>query len=460
MPLRFLWVSEGGRGSAISRRRLDNLRAQEVRLAGAAHLVVIPQLFGEVSGVVAIKKLLLRKLDLAQRLVRDPEALVLIGQDDVQLCGRFLEELEALLREAPQGWRTLHLCAGYMWGRSSNRRALDSSLPDLVPEDPEWRVPARGRRGRRFINLFAPAWPGGPLALLVRREGVSTLLEDLARTKEDTPDDVSLYEIATEHDYLVRGSLLCHEREQGGSQHAAHLQPPLLVGVAALFVAVFAPPPRAKLAAIVTAVVAGLVLVAQHALRRAPPASEAPELVRPPLAAARCPSAIWLPPAERVLPWEQWLARLQEAAEIGGWVPPPPLGTSSEAFDFAILEPRPERGERACWWLPEDVLSVGAPCSFLPCAFAPGHAAARAVATAVKTARECGVEDEDYLASLPDAVLCEWLSGTREKNWSQEASLREACTSAALSLEDTRFFALRRRVRARPKALPPTTKRR
>jgi hypothetical protein len=196
------------------------MRRQEAALAGNIYLHVVPQLWGERSTVVAIKKLLLLKLRVGMALTSRPDTLVLLTQDDVHLCGDILPELRLSLAELPADWRTLHLCAGYLWGRSFEKSRLDATLPSTVPERPEWFVPQRGRRGQRLINLFAPAWPGGPLAMVIRRKDIPSLLHDLEeKTALETPDDLSLQIVARPQDFLQRGVLLCHEREQGASQN-------------------------------------------------------------------------------------------------------------------------------------------------------------------------------------------------------------------------------------------------
>ena len=215
-----LWITEGGKSSVIAQRRLANLRLQEEQLHPSLYLVVISQNFSDTkSRNSCIKELLLEKLSWGLRLAPRDDSLVLISQDDAQLCGQFIPELESLLYEAPEGWRTLHLCPGYMWGRVTNKTRLDRDLPSLVPADPDWVVPVNKKVGSRFATLFEPAWVGGPLAFLIRKRDIESLLLQLRSTNQDTPDDMTLVHKATPNDYMLRKDLLCHEREQGGAQN-------------------------------------------------------------------------------------------------------------------------------------------------------------------------------------------------------------------------------------------------
>ena len=219
-----LWITEGGRSTVIAERRLSNLRLQEEQWHPSLYLVVIPQIFSATqTRNFCIKQLLLEKLSWGLRLAPRDDSLILISQDDAHLCGQFIPALESLLNEAPEGWRTIHLCPGYMWGRMTNKPRLDRDLPSLVPADPDWVVPMINKVGTRFATLFEPAWVGGPLAFLIRRRHIESLLLQLRATSPDKPDDLTLVHTSTPNDYMLRKDLLCHEREQGGAQTSTRL---------------------------------------------------------------------------------------------------------------------------------------------------------------------------------------------------------------------------------------------
>ena len=89
----------------------------------------------------------------------------------------------------------------------------------MVPPDPEGPIHDSKKVGDRFSHLFEPAWPGGPLATIMRRSSIHEVLNDIATLApgEDVPDDVTLTMIAGDRDFLQIAPVLCHEREQGGT---------------------------------------------------------------------------------------------------------------------------------------------------------------------------------------------------------------------------------------------------
>lgn len=217
-PVPIVWITESGVSDKISERRHNNLLKQEKSLAPHVSLHIIPQIKAR-SKKHATKRLLLIKLKKARELTDDPNTLIMITQDDVQFCKEFIPQLGKSLRELPSDWRLLHLCAGYLYGRGrgkDNRSKLDAELPNVVPLDPEGAIPADKRVGR-FCRMFAPAWPGGPVAFILRQRNISDILESIRRMApgEGIPDDVTLFKIAGDGDYMQMSPVLCHEREQG-----------------------------------------------------------------------------------------------------------------------------------------------------------------------------------------------------------------------------------------------------
>ena len=182
------------------------------------YLHVVPQITGYYRKPLLTRELLAIKLRKAMELMDMPEGLVLLTQDDVNFCLNFLEELERSLDEMPKDWRILHVCAGYMWGRKTNKPKYDSQGdPPYIALDPEKKIPAEQILSRRLARVFAPAWPGGPLAMLIRRKDIPDVLRDLDNINKMLPDDISLVEIAGDRDFMQLSPLLCYENEQGGT---------------------------------------------------------------------------------------------------------------------------------------------------------------------------------------------------------------------------------------------------
>lgn len=104
-------------------------------------------------------------------------------------------------------------------GREYNKHHLDAELPLVVQPDPEGPIDDSKKVGVRFSHLFVPAWPGSPLAMIMRRSSIHDVLNDIAKLahSESVPDDVTLTMIAGDRDFLQIEPVLCHEREQGGT---------------------------------------------------------------------------------------------------------------------------------------------------------------------------------------------------------------------------------------------------
>lgn len=423
-PPYLLWISEGGRRTKQASRRLANLRQQEAALAGNVFLHVVPQLWGEESTVVAIKKLLMLKLHVGLKLASSPETLLLLTQDDVQLCGDVLPELRLSLAELPSDWRTLHLCAGYLWGRSSEKARLDAELPDVVPERAEWFVPRRGRHGERLINLFAPAWPGGPLAMIIRRKDVPSLLRDLEETAPEMPDDLSLQRVARPQDFLQRGVLLCHEREHGASQNtqgrlAGLRQSLAAVGAAAALVSACLAR-RASgarlgfaLLALMFAVVLGLLLLPRLRLSSGASVTIIPPS-EPEFDLTLTEAALLAPTVHSSV---EAAANAMGISQSCSALPPGAsrllTGLSKLYRDGGCLQSSGELTQ-------SDLPPAGCLCrlgcaennpAFFPLAAMPGSALVLSAALAMLRADRCGVTDEETLLWIPSRVIAVALSG-------------------------------------------------
>ena len=215
---KFIWISEAGAfGTDVSQMRCKNLREIEKSIQAHTILDIIPQV-KSTDKIAAIKEVLINKLERALDLSNDASALYIITSDDVHFCKRIIPELEKSLELLPRDWRSLHICPGYLWGREKNKPHLDIELPDLIDFDPEGPVPREKIVNTRFSHLFEPAWVGGPLAFVAKHSGIKSILKDIKSKASgaDIPDDVTIFKIATNNDYMMLDPLLCHEREQGG----------------------------------------------------------------------------------------------------------------------------------------------------------------------------------------------------------------------------------------------------
>ena len=150
--------------------------------------------------------------------------------DDFHCSVDFLEELNRTVSVLPADWRCLHLCPGFLWGRSIFRekgKGDDFRVGELVPE--------RGMGGLNGLEVDASGryfkgcgsglwngkylWLGGPIAVLVRRESIASLWEDFTQlyVRENNPNDVILTNILKDCDFVCRSPLLGYEDEMGGT---------------------------------------------------------------------------------------------------------------------------------------------------------------------------------------------------------------------------------------------------
>ena len=441
----------------MARRRLANLRSQEEIYSPFLHLVVIPQIFSKTeSSEICIKKLLLEKLSWGLRLARHEDSLILITQDDVQLCGNFMSEIATILDVAPAGWRSLHLCAGYMWGRWHRKPSLDRELPDVVVADPEWVVPKWSVVDGRFARLFAPAWPGGPLAFLIRRRSIAVMLRQLEATSKSTPDDVSLVSVATPDDYMLRQDLLCHEREHGGSQHGSRsyglyfaVLLAVLCGIAICAAAYTRVSPEANARNLTGLMVfSGLVGFCLEKFERLGipssqqnSAAEKDGTVETPTRRQflqQCGDARLalcehgsgslhdLPDPANVA---AWLDAIEQLWKRGGC-----LRVYSALHHMTVdgdVQSLPAESRIGSVGLAFCSASLAEPVgrfSLLPCSLGPRHVVMRRIAFLAKCAISNGVRDREYLLALPESILCECLTG--ERRLPSTVALKQECLSA------------------------------
>ncbi len=145
----------------------------------------------------------------------------IICDDDFHPHSNFLEELNKTVSLLPAGWRSLHLCPGYLWGRKFRRCIEPGNLdPENNIDELEYDT-----SGRFFINCNGIKWSkkeiwlGGPIAILVNKNNVDSLLNDFINyyNKSPQPNDVILTKILTNNDYVCRSPQLGYENEQGNS---------------------------------------------------------------------------------------------------------------------------------------------------------------------------------------------------------------------------------------------------
>lgn len=145
----------------------------------------------------------------------------IICDDDFFPIDNFLEELNKTVVLLPNNWRCLHLCPGYLWGRWFRDKTKISQLNpeynmDNIPYDNSGRFYINCDGNLYFNKKF---WLGGPIAILVNKTGVETLLNDfiLQYSKQQNNNDVILTQILNNNDYICRQPMLGYENEEGGS---------------------------------------------------------------------------------------------------------------------------------------------------------------------------------------------------------------------------------------------------
>ena len=154
---------------------------------------------------------------------------VLICDDDFSPIPNFLEELNRSVACLPADWRTLHLCPGYLWGKKKQdpKTRLPRRLGELDP-DGSLEGMQSDPMGRVFLNCtnqllhYWGIWLGTPIAFVVRREGIDSLLKQFQDGFKKLPvnNDVILSLIFGPNDYICRNPVLGYERDEGASLFA------------------------------------------------------------------------------------------------------------------------------------------------------------------------------------------------------------------------------------------------
>jgi hypothetical protein len=145
----------------------------------------------------------------------------IICDDDFSPIDNFIDELNKTVELLPKYWRCLHLCPGYLWGRKFRDKSKIGSLNpefnmDRIPFHESGRFYMDCDSNKYFRNKY---WLGGPIALLVNKSTIDSLLNDYVAQyqKNKFNNDVILTKILTKNDFICREPMLGFEDEQGGA---------------------------------------------------------------------------------------------------------------------------------------------------------------------------------------------------------------------------------------------------
>jgi len=201
--------------SAVSNRRISNLVQNFSQYGipllihhGNQHKEKIEILYENMLAMIALFK-------------RTDYEFAIICDNDFFPIDNFVNNLEVTVAALPAGWRTLHLCPGFLWGRNGKIPCVPGILKPSWPIDSLAVDPC----GRFFVvedrdtYIQKEFWLGGPMAFLVNRATVDSLLADFKASflLEPTLNDVILTKILTSDDYICRLPLLGYEAEEGGA---------------------------------------------------------------------------------------------------------------------------------------------------------------------------------------------------------------------------------------------------
>ena len=143
----------------------------------------------------------------------------IICQDDFFPINNFLQELNKTVDFLPNNWECLHLCPGFLWGRTFRNR---SKIGHLNPEYyMEKSIFDFHESGRFFINCDTQhycdhsMWLGGPIAFIVKKTYVSNIIKKYKENVHLGP--VTLVQILDANTFICREPQLGYEEECGGT---------------------------------------------------------------------------------------------------------------------------------------------------------------------------------------------------------------------------------------------------
>lgn len=171
-----------------------------------------------------------RRMEQYIKLSRGGFEYAILCDDDFHCHPNLLEELNKTVELLPPDWRCLHLCPGCLWGKTFFKEELKKetfNIGELFPVWGHWVLQNldTDSTGRFFMNCGNGLWNqkymwlGGPIAILVRKDTIASLLEEYTclYERENNPNDVLLTNILSNRDFVCRIPQLGYEDENGGS---------------------------------------------------------------------------------------------------------------------------------------------------------------------------------------------------------------------------------------------------
>jgi hypothetical protein len=148
----------------------------------------------------------------------------IICEDDFYPIDNFLFELNNIVKELPFGWRSLHLCAGWAWGRLYRDKSMIGHFnPEYYTGDLKCDIKGMYFKECNPVLYYnKKLWLGGPIAILVNKKTIDEYIEDFVKSYNETPhlnNDVILTKILNNNDYICREKQLGYENEEGGTTY-------------------------------------------------------------------------------------------------------------------------------------------------------------------------------------------------------------------------------------------------
>jgi len=145
----------------------------------------------------------------------------LICDDDFFPVNNFMHELNKTVAVLPNDWACLHLCPGFLWGRTFRNK---SKIGHLNPEFSIHQL-SFDESGRFFNNCNNKlyynmnCWLGGPEAFIIRKESIDRFImlftEYFKKNRQIT--DVIMTCMLNDRTFICREPQLGYEEENGGT---------------------------------------------------------------------------------------------------------------------------------------------------------------------------------------------------------------------------------------------------
>jgi len=145
----------------------------------------------------------------------------LICDDDFFPVDNFIDELNKTVALLPNDWACLHLCPGFLWGRTFRDKSKIGHL------NPEFSIRSLDfhESGRFFQNCdnklyhSMNCWLGGPEAFIIRKESIDRFImlftEYFKKNRQIT--DVIMTCMLNNRTFICREPQLGYEEENGGT---------------------------------------------------------------------------------------------------------------------------------------------------------------------------------------------------------------------------------------------------